>query len=83
MTAHTENHDLVDSLYAVAMEPERFSELVDVWQKRLLDVKDTSFPIAPQDFEFLHRHIARANSVLALTSQNENLLPQPLMEKLA
>jgi len=28
---YDDGQDLVDSIYAVAMEPERFRELVDIW----------------------------------------------------
>lgn len=82
MTEDSKNHDLVDSVYAVAMEPERFRELVDIWQRKLREINDGSFPVFSEDLDFLERHFFRANSIMELTSQHEDLLPKPLKEKL-
>jgi len=43
MTKPSDNDELVDSIYAVAMEPERLLELIDIWQEKIRDVNDDVF----------------------------------------
>ncbi len=66
--------DLIDNLYAVAMEPERFTELVDIWQERI--------DADPATAKLLTRHAERAETILSIMESNENMLPLPLREKL-
>jgi len=82
MTKHTDNLDLIDTLYAVAMEPERFHELVDVWQERLKNVPPDTLPDGVDETEYYKRHLSRADSILSLMMENEDILPTPLQEKL-
>lgn len=82
MSESSQNNDLVDRLYAVAMEPERFSELVDIWRNNLKAIDKGSMPIFSGDAETLDRHLQRADTILSLVSANEDSLPQPLQEKL-
>lgn len=82
MSDSPEHYDLVDRIYAVAMEPERFRELVDIWRDNLNAVDKDSLPVFSGDAETLDRHLQRADTILSLVSANEDSLPQPLQEKL-
>ena len=82
MAKRAENNDLVDSLYAVAMEPERLHELIDVWHERLSDASEEMFPASGVGGDFLKRHLVRAETILSLVLENEDVLPTPLQEKL-
>jgi len=84
MATDIDNHDLIDGIYTVAMEPERFRELVDIWQEQLdaASRDRNNFPVITKNFELFERHVTRAGTVLALISDNEELLPLPLLQKL-
>ena len=82
MTQHSDNRDLVDTIYAVAMEPERLHELVDVWQERMNSIRDENLPNGIDDTDYYKRHLSRADSILSLMMENEDILPTPLQEKL-
>ncbi|MCF6222019.1 MAG: alpha/beta fold hydrolase [Robiginitomaculum sp.] len=71
---YDDEQDLVDSIYAVAMEPERFRELVDIWQERITQ--------SPSSAKLLARHAERAETILSVMQSNEDALPIPLREKL-
>jgi pimeloyl-ACP methyl ester carboxylesterase/DNA-binding CsgD family transcriptional regulator len=81
MTQSNES-DLIDSIYAVAMEPERFRELVNSWNATRANSEDIRGPENGTGHESLERHIRRAEIISSLITANEDLLPQPLQEKL-
>lgn len=72
--AKQQEQDLIGSIYAIAMEPERFDELVAVWQETIEDNTDYTGLFA--------QHADRAETILSLMEENESILPQPLHEKL-
>lgn len=82
MTKQSDNYDLVDSVYAVAMEPERLLELIDIWQEKLGEIDKQTVSKTQSDKQLLKRHFNRAETVLSLVLENEDVLPTPLQEKL-
>ena len=82
MPTERNDDDLLDHLYAVAMEPERFRELVDVWQQQLDGAGDETFFKFPNDLEVMNRHLERATGILSLVSENSDSLPPPLQTHL-
>jgi len=79
-----ESHDsdLLDSLYSVAVEPERFQELVDVWQAYLDQIDMTSYPDLKTDFSLLERHLVRAQALVDMVGETGKTDKQLLIEKL-
>ena len=72
----------IDRLYAVAMEPERFAELVDVWHAQLNHAAQEGKTEFSQKLAGLEGHLSRADTLLTLVTTHEDLLPVPLFEKL-
>ena len=73
--------DLIDGLYTVAMEPERFHELIDVWDAHLrkaVESQDQSVAAAAQ---LLSRHLPRAETILDMVDTNGAHGTTPLHEK--
>ena len=82
MSDHGNKDKLLDSIYAVAMEPERFRELVDVWETQLNragDQIDYNFSYEPK---LLNHHLDRAGTIMSMVEENAHYFPQPLFEKL-
>ena len=77
-----QDHDFVDRIYAVAMEPERFRELADIWQAQLDVNGDALGKQYAGNAELLEQHFRRADTILHLVSNDADSLPQPLQEKL-
>jgi pimeloyl-ACP methyl ester carboxylesterase/DNA-binding CsgD family transcriptional regulator len=74
--------ELIDRMYAVAMEPERFDELIEIWYTRLSQIDIEGFGKFPGTQAYLERHIKRAGTILSLVTTHEEALPRPLQEKL-
>lgn len=74
--------EFLDRLYGVAMEPERFEELVGVWQDRIDQALAEGRLASEDDLYHLNSHLARASHLLGLVTEQDNLFPQPLLEKI-
>lgn len=57
--------DLIDAVYAVALEPERHEELFVAWRAALQAVDDQRFPTLNMETEALRAHLRRAESILS------------------
>ncbi len=77
-----ENVDLVDGLYTVAMEPERFRELADIWSDYLKKVDSQSTSTLETDFNKLESHLLRAEAIFDMVESNTAILPPRLLEKI-
>jgi len=77
-----ENVDLVDGLYAVAMEPERFRELADIWSEYLKKVDTEAASTIETDFNKLESHLTRAESIFEMVESNTAILPPQLLERI-
>ncbi len=74
--------EFIDKLYAVAMEPERFTELVDIWHQQLADVSEEGAQAFSEDMRLMEAHIRRAETLFSMVTSNEALLPASLVERL-
>ena len=72
--------ELLDRLYAVAMEPERFAELVDVWRKRLATAQARGTLADETDLQHMDSHLARAQALVSLAQENPDALSLPLQD---
>ena len=82
MQSQGDKNDLIDHVYAIAIEPERFRELVDVWEKHLNGIGEQFNYSFPDDLDLVNRHLDRASTILSLVEASDGYLPQPLIEKL-
>ena len=74
--------ELLDKLYSVAIEPERFAELAAVWETRLNEAAGEGRDLGEADLKHLASHLRRAEALLDLTLTEQNPFPAPLAEKL-
>lgn len=74
--------DFLDRLYGVAMEPERFEELINVWQDRIDHAVGEGRLASEADIRHLNSHLLRASRLLELVTEQDALFPQPLQEKI-
>lgn len=82
MTDTSLEADFLDRLYGVAMEPERFEELIGVWQVRIDQAIGEGRLASEEDLHHLNSHLARAGRLLDLVTEQDRLFPQPLLEKI-
>ncbi|MEL6531046.1 MAG: LuxR C-terminal-related transcriptional regulator [Pseudomonadota bacterium] len=64
------------------MEPERFTELADIWNASLSRAAAEHNSDWTDQLNNLGAHIVRAENVLTMVTENQDLLPTPLNEKL-
>lgn len=76
------NNDLLDGIYTVAMEPERFRELSQIWESYLSEIDAEIFPELKGDFSKLEQHLDRANSILDMVGKSTHATIIALEEKL-
>lgn len=74
-----DNNSFLDRLYAVAMEPERFRELVDTWLTLIHTIDEDD---AGESLKSLEGHLDRAERILTLVSDNQDILSKPIQERL-
>lgn len=74
--------DFIDRLYAVAMEPERFTELVEVWQTRLNHALAKGEFAAEAEIAHLDTHIGRAEMLLKMADDRNDHLPHPIADRM-
>lgn len=74
--------DFIDRLYAVAMEPERFTELVEVWQTRLNHALAKGEFAAEAEIAHLDTHIGRAEMLLKMADDRNEHLPHPIADRM-
>ena len=74
--------EFLDRLYGVAMEPERFAEMAETWQRRLLDAFPDGGDRLDRKLANLDAHLIRAEKLLFVFSDSGKLLPLPLTERL-
>ena len=73
------DREVIDKLYAVAVEPERFRELVDIWMNLISSVDEGTYD---EGLSFLEQHIGRAERILSIVDDSHQLLPKPIQERL-
>lgn len=74
--------DFVDRLYAVAMEPERFTEIIEVWHARFSELPSDGESRFSDEIAYLENHLSRAEQLLFIATSHEEILPTPLHERL-
>ncbi len=74
--------EFIDKLYAVAMEPERFTELMDIWHGLLSEVSGSDADGFARDMQTFESHIRRAESLFSMVATSESLLPASLTDRL-
>lgn len=74
--------DFIDRLYAVAMEPERFTELVEVWQNRLNHALAKGEFADETEIAHLEAHIGRAEMLLKMADDRNEHLPRPIADRM-
>lgn len=74
--------EIIDQIYAAAIEPERFDELVDIWHEKLVSSGTEGFKNYPGKPERLFPHIQKADLILSLVNEDRSDLPTPLFEKI-
>ena len=74
--------EFLDRLYGVAMEPERFTELVDIWHRRIELAHARGSHAGQEDLDHLASHLVRADRLLDLAVDREDVFPRPLQQKL-
>lgn len=74
--------EIIEQIYATAMEPERFDELVDIWHDKLKTTGENGFKYYPGESARLKAHMQRADTILALVDENQSALPTPLFQKI-
>lgn len=72
--------EFLDRLYAVAMEPERFGELIEVWHRRIHQALAEGRLADEGELRHLESHLGRAETLLDLVTTHEDLLPRALDE---
>lgn len=77
-----EKTDLVDGLYMVAMQPERFRELADIWTHYLKEIGPHDQLVADADFKSLQNHLSRAEAIVTMVEANPGILPAYLQQKI-
>ncbi len=77
-----ENTDVIDGLYTVAMEPERFRELVDVWNTHIKTMESATEGEKSESVELLSRHLTRAETIIEMVGSGDPSHPTPLHEKI-
>lgn len=82
MSDHGDRDELIDHIYAVAIEPERFGELIDIWDKHLNKVGEQVNYNFSEELKLVNRHLDRASTILSMVEESEQHLPQPMLEKL-
>lgn len=74
--------EFIDKLYAVAMEPERFTELMDIWHGLLSQASGRDAKTFARDMQTFEAHIRRAESLFSMVATSESLLPASLTDRL-
>ena len=71
---------IVDEIYATAIEPERFDELVKIWDEKLSSSEAGEFQNYPGTLTGLQSHLQRADAILSLVADNPSMLPGQLFQ---
>ena len=74
--------EFLDTLYGVALEPERFDELVECWSERLADAIVADDGNAGERAYNLSEHVRRAEALIDLTISQEANLPKSIGQRL-
>ncbi|MEE4383066.1 MAG: LuxR C-terminal-related transcriptional regulator, partial [Pseudomonadales bacterium] len=74
--------DLIDAVYAVALEPERHEELFEAWRAALETVSEDRFPTLGIDPGALKAHLRRAESILSSRIEAPAPVHRSLRERL-
>jgi len=82
MSNGNEQLEIIDQIYAAAIEPERFDELVDIWHEKLISSGADGLKRYPGELERLYVHLDQADTILSLVSENSSGLPTPLFAKI-
>ncbi len=78
----TLHNDLLDGIYKVAMEPERFRELTQIWGGYLSELEGKEFPEVASDFSQLEEHLNQASSILDMVETSSDAKAVSLNQKL-
>ncbi len=74
--------DLIERIYAVAIEPERFEELAEFWHERLSKAAKAEFGNFADLVNHLEEHAHRADTILSMTTSGLHALPASMREQL-
>ena len=70
----TLHNDLLDGIYKVAVEPERFRELTQIWGGYLSELDGKEYSELTSDFSQLEEHLNQASSILDMVETSSCLL---------
>lgn len=82
MQEKDDEFQIIDQIYATAIEPERFDELVELWYEKITAANETDYKTYPGDEGRLNSLMKRADTILSLTMKDEENLSAPLFDRL-
>ena len=78
ITSGAKISEFIEHVYAIAMEPERFEELTQIWNARLLKAAASEFDDFAKTIDHIEDHFFRADAILASFATGGSLLPVSL-----
>ena len=79
----TLHNDLLDGIYKVAVEPERFRELTQIWGGYLSELDGKEYSELTSDFSQLEEHLNQASSILDMVETSSDAKAVSLTQILA
>ena len=74
--------DLLDGIYKIAVEPERFRELTQIWGQYLSKIEVKEHPERVSDYAQLEKHLNQARSILDMVESSGNTKAISLTQRL-